>query len=94
MAGHGTMYNIQTTPYYTTLNSTPISKAKGFGKITTQRHRGFGGKHINKMRLNHPCRSRNIKTRWMLIKRLFSSSIPKNEKRSDVRIQRRERGIW
>lgn len=36
----------------------------------------------------------DFKTRWMLIKMLFSRSIPKNERRSDVRIQRRERGIW
>lgn len=33
-------------------------------------------------------------TRWMLIKMLFSRGIPKQEKRSDVRIKRRERGIW
>ena len=33
-------------------------------------------------------------TRWMLIKMLFSKGIPKNERRSDVRIERRERGIW
>ncbi|MGZ8272172.1 MAG: REP-associated tyrosine transposase, partial [Methylophilus sp.] len=32
--------------------------------------------------------------RWMLIKMLFSRGIPKNEKRSNVRIKRRERGIW
>ena len=33
-------------------------------------------------------------TRWMLIKMLFSKSIPKNERRSATRIERRERGIW
>ncbi len=33
-------------------------------------------------------------TRWMLIKMLFSKGIPKNERRSDTRIERRERGIW
>lgn len=31
---------------------------------------------------------------WMLIKMLFSKSIPKMERRSDTRIERRERGIW
>lgn len=36
----------------------------------------------------------DFKTRWMLIKMLFSRAIPKNERRSDTRIQRRERGIW
>lgn len=35
----------------------------------------------------------DFKTRWMLIKMLFSRAIPKNERRSDMRIQRRERGI-
>jgi len=33
-------------------------------------------------------------TRLMLIKMLFSRGIPKQEMRSDVRIRRRERGIW
>ncbi|WP_081977204.1 REP-associated tyrosine transposase [Methylotenera versatilis] len=33
-------------------------------------------------------------TRWRLIKMLFSKSISKNEYRSEVRKQRRERGIW
>ena len=33
-------------------------------------------------------------TRWMLIKMLFSRSLPKNERLSKTRIQRRERGIW
>ena len=32
--------------------------------------------------------------RWMLIKMLFSRALPKNERRSGTRIQRRERGIW
>jgi putative transposase len=32
--------------------------------------------------------------RWMLIKMLFSRGIPKNERRSKTRIERRERGIW
>lgn len=36
----------------------------------------------------------DFKTRWMLIKMLFSRGIPNNERRSDTRIQRRERGIW
>ena len=33
-------------------------------------------------------------TRLMLIKMLFSRGIPKEERRSDVRVNRRERGIW
>lgn len=33
-------------------------------------------------------------TRWRLIKMLFSRNISKNEYRSEVRKQRRERGIW
>lgn len=33
-------------------------------------------------------------TRWMLIKMLFSRGLPKNESLSNVRKQRRERGIW
>lgn len=36
----------------------------------------------------------DFKTRWMLIKMLYSRSRPKVERRSDVCIQRRERGIW
>jgi len=32
--------------------------------------------------------------RWMLIKMLFSRGIAKNERLSEVRKQRRERGIW
>jgi putative transposase len=32
--------------------------------------------------------------RWMLIKMLFSRGIPKNENRTNLRIKRRERGIW
>ncbi len=32
--------------------------------------------------------------RWMLIKMFFSRGIPKNERRSKTRIERRERGIW
>jgi putative transposase len=36
----------------------------------------------------------DFSTRWMLIKMLFSKGIPKNEKRSVTRIERRERGIW
>lgn len=32
--------------------------------------------------------------RWRLIKHHFSTAIPKNEYRSDVRQYRRERGIW
>jgi putative transposase len=32
--------------------------------------------------------------RWMLIKMLFSKGIPNSERRSDTRIERRERGIW
>ncbi len=33
-------------------------------------------------------------TRLMLIKQGFSKSLPKNERRSAVRVSRRERGIW
>ncbi len=33
-------------------------------------------------------------TRWRLIKMLFSRCIPKDEYRSNIRKQRRERGIW
>jgi putative transposase len=33
-------------------------------------------------------------TRLMLIKMLFSRGIPKQERLSDVRVNRRERGIW
>jgi putative transposase len=33
-------------------------------------------------------------TRWRLIKMLFSKSISKDQYRSEVRKQRRERGIW
>jgi putative transposase len=36
----------------------------------------------------------DFKTRWMLIKMLFSRALPHHEKRSDIRIKRRERGIW
>ena len=36
----------------------------------------------------------DFKTRWMLIKMLFSRAIPKTEHRSEIRIKRRERGIW
>lgn len=36
----------------------------------------------------------DFKTRWMLIKMLFSKAIPKTEVRSAMRIKRRERGIW
>lgn len=36
----------------------------------------------------------DFSTRLMLIKMLFSRSIPTQEKRSDVRVNRRERGIW
>lgn len=36
----------------------------------------------------------DFKTRWMLIKMLFSKAIPKTEARSAIRIKRRERGIW
>lgn len=36
----------------------------------------------------------DFKTRWMLIKMLFSRAIPKDERRSETRINRRERGIW
>ncbi len=32
--------------------------------------------------------------RWQLIKLLFSRELPKTERRSDVRMARRERGIW
>ena len=36
----------------------------------------------------------DFKTRWMLIKMLFSKAMPKTEARSAIRIKRRERGIW
>ena len=36
----------------------------------------------------------DFKTRWMLIKMLFSKAIPKTEVCSAIRIKRRERGIW
>jgi putative transposase len=41
-----------------------------------------------------PERDADFKTRWMLIKMLFSKAIPKTETRSAIRIKRRERGIW
>src|SRR5690349_14591408 len=36
----------------------------------------------------------DFKTRWMLIKMLFSKAIPKTEALSSIRVKRRERGIW
>ncbi|TXT26032.1 MAG: putative transposase [Gallionellaceae bacterium] len=33
-------------------------------------------------------------TRWRLIKIAFSKALPKTERRSQVRMARRERGIW
>jgi putative transposase len=36
----------------------------------------------------------DYKTRWMLIKMLFSKAIPMTEYRTPVRAKRRERGIW
>ncbi len=36
----------------------------------------------------------DFKTRWMLIKMLFSKAMPKTEHQSTTRIQTRERGIW
>ena len=36
----------------------------------------------------------DFKTRWMLIKMLFSKTIPKTETLSAIRIKRRERGVW
>ena len=36
----------------------------------------------------------DFKTRWMLIKMLFSKAIPKTEYVSKIRKQRREGGIW
>lgn len=36
----------------------------------------------------------DFKMRWMLIKMLFSRAMPNNERRSEARINRRERGIW
>jgi putative transposase len=33
-------------------------------------------------------------TRWMLMKMIFSRSLPKTEYRSHVRVKNRERGIW
>ena len=36
----------------------------------------------------------DFSTRWMLIKMLFSKGISATERRSDTRVERRERGIW
>ena len=36
----------------------------------------------------------DFSTRWMLIKMLFSKGVPKHERRSATRVERRERGIW
>ncbi len=41
-----------------------------------------------------PSGDADFKTRWMLIKLLFSKAVPKIEYRSATRINRRERGIW
>ncbi len=36
----------------------------------------------------------NFSTRWRLIKSRFAKALPKEERRSAVRIARNERGIW
>jgi putative transposase len=36
----------------------------------------------------------DFSTRWRLIKSYFSRTLPKRERRSDVRVARNERGIW
>lgn len=41
-----------------------------------------------------PIEDADFAKRWMLIKMLFSKRLPKTEKLSNVRKQRRERGIW
>lgn len=41
-----------------------------------------------------PERDSDFATRWRLIKMLFSRGISKDEYRSEIRKQRRERGIW
>lgn len=44
--------------------------------------------------LELPAGDSNYALRWRLIKTLFSRSIPENEFRTQVRLRRRERGIW
>ena len=41
-----------------------------------------------------PSDDADFATRWRLIKSGFSKAMPKNERRSNVRIKRGERGIW
>lgn len=44
--------------------------------------------------LELPAGDSNYALRWRLIKTIFSRSIPANEFRTQVRLRRRERGIW
>lgn len=41
-----------------------------------------------------PAGDDDYSSRWRLIKKTFSKSIPKTEYRSEVRMKRHERGIW
>ncbi|MFZ5843911.1 MAG: REP-associated tyrosine transposase [Pseudomonadota bacterium] len=41
-----------------------------------------------------PVGDTDFATRWRLIKLLFTKGLPRNERRSAVRVQRAERGIW
>ena len=41
-----------------------------------------------------PENDQDFSTRWRLIKSDFSKALPKNERRSKVRVKRGERGIW
>jgi len=41
-----------------------------------------------------PVNDADFATRWRLIKMAFPKALPKTERRSQVRVARRERGIW
>ncbi|MCK4705269.1 MAG: transposase, partial [Gammaproteobacteria bacterium] len=41
-----------------------------------------------------PENDQDFSTRWRLIKSDFSKALPKDERRSEVRVKRGERGIW
>ena len=41
-----------------------------------------------------PENDQDFSTRWRLIKSDFSKALPKDERRSEVRVNRGERGIW
>jgi putative transposase len=43
---------------------------------------------------NLPVRDSDFSTRWRLIKARFASSLPKQERLSEVRKARNERGVW